>query len=108
MLTGKSRVVPIRHVSIPRLELTPATVSVKVSKMLHKELNAELIQGMEEFYWSDYQVVLGYLKNDIKQIKVFVANRVLLIRDHLYIDQRYYANTAESPADFASRGLDNN
>ena len=76
--------------------------------MLHKELNAELIQGMEEFYWSDYQVVLGYLKNDIKQIKVFVANRVLLIRDHLYIDQRYYANTAESPADFASRGLDVN
>ena len=76
--------------------------------MLHKELNAEPIQGMEEFYWSDYQVVLGYLKNDIKQIKVFVANRVLLIRDHLYIDQRYYGNTAESPADFASRGLDVN
>ena len=66
LLTGKSRVAPVRYVSIPRLELTAATVSGKVSKMLHKELNAELIQGMEEFYWTDSQVLLGYLKNDIK------------------------------------------
>ena len=66
LLIGKSRVAPVRYVSIPRLELTAATVSGKVSKMLHKELNAELIQGMEEFYWTDSQVLLGYLKNDIK------------------------------------------
>ena len=63
------------------LELTAATVSVKIPKMLHKEKNAELIQSMEEFYWTDSQVVLGYLKNDIKQFKIFVANRVQLIRD---------------------------
>ena len=58
--------------------------------MLHTELNAELIQGMEEFYWTDSQVVLGYLKNDIKRFKVFVANRVQLIRDHSNIDQWHY------------------
>ena len=62
LLTGKSRVAPIRYVSIPRLELIGATISVKVSNMLHKELNAELSQDMEESYWTDSQVVLGYLK----------------------------------------------
>ena len=69
------------------MELTAATISVKVLKMLHKELNAELIQDMEEFYWTDSLVVLGYLKNDIQRFKVFLANQVLLIRDHSNIDQ---------------------
>ena len=58
------------------MELAGATISVKVSKMLHMEPNAELIQEMEEFYWTDSQVVHGYLKNDIKQFEVFVANGV--------------------------------
>ena len=108
MLTGKSRVEPVRYISIPKLELTAATVSVKDSKMLHKELNPELIQGMEEFYRTDSQVVLKYLKNDIKQFKVFVTNRVQLIRDHSNFDQWHHVNTAENPADVASKGLDVN
>ena len=106
MLNGKSRVAPIRYVSVLRLDLTAATISVKVSKMLHKEVNGELIQDMEEFYWTDSQVVLRCLKNDIKQFKVFVANRVQLIRYHPNTDQWHYVNTAKNPGDLASRGLD--
>ena len=53
LLTGKSQVAPTRYVSIPKLELTAATISGKASKMLHKELNAELIQGMGNIYWTD-------------------------------------------------------
>ena len=76
--------------------------------MLHKELNAERIQSMGEIYWTHSQVVLGYIKNDIKRFKVFVANCVQLIRDHSNIDQWHYVNTAENPADVASRELDVN
>ena len=108
LLTGKSQVAPIRYVCIPTLELTAVTASVKVSKMVHKKLNAELIQSMEKFYWTGSQVVLGYLKNGIKQFKVFVANCVQLVRNHSNIDQWNYVNTTENPADFASRGLDVN
>ena len=81
---------------------------MKVSKSLHKELNAELIQDKEEFYWIDSQVELGYLKNDIKWFKVFATSCVQLIKDHAIIDQWHYVNTAENPTDFASRGLDVN
>ena len=63
---------------------------------------------MEKFYWTGSQVVLGYLKNGIKQFKVFVANCVQLVRNHSNIDQWNYVNTTENPADFASRGLDVN
>ena len=63
---------------------------------------------MEKFYWTDSQVVLGYLKNDIKQFKVFVANRIQFIRGHSNIGQWHYVNTAENPVHFASRWLNIN
>ena len=106
LITGKSQVAPTRYVSLPRLELTAATVSVNVLKMLLKEVNAELTQGMGEFYWPDSQVVFGYIKKNIKQSKVFVAYPMQLIRDHSNINQWHYVNTAENPANFASKGLD--
>ena len=49
LITGKSQVAPTRYVSLPRSELTAATVSVNVLKILLKEVNAELTQGMGEF-----------------------------------------------------------
>ena len=37
-LIGKFRVIPLKHMTIPRLEITAALVAVKVSKFLNKEL----------------------------------------------------------------------
>lgn len=37
-LMGKSRVTPLKRVTVPRLELTTAVVAVKIGKMLHQEL----------------------------------------------------------------------
>ena len=39
LIFGKSRVAPVKYVSIPRLELTAATITVKVSDMLRRELD---------------------------------------------------------------------
>ena len=39
LLIGKSRVSPLKFVSILRLELTAATLSLKTSKMLKNELD---------------------------------------------------------------------
>ena len=66
LLVGKSRVAPIKYESIPRLELTAATLSVKISNMLQKELDAEQRCNMIEYYWKDNTVALGYINNDAK------------------------------------------
>jgi len=50
LVTGKARVAPRKTVTIPRLELTAATVSVRVASMLKEELDYEELQ---EFYWTD-------------------------------------------------------
>ena len=38
LLIRKSRVTPLKSISIPKLELTVAALSVKISKMLREEL----------------------------------------------------------------------
>ena len=58
LIFGKSRVTPVKYVSIPRLEITAATLSVKTSKMLREELDIHI---SSEMFWTDSQVVLGYI-----------------------------------------------
>lgn len=102
LIMAKARVAPSKVTSIPRLELTAAVVSTKVSAMLKSELDMKIDQ---EFFWTDSQVVLGYINNDSRRFHIFVANRVQLIRDNSDPSQWHYVDTSENPADHASRGL---
>ena len=81
---GKSRVAPVKYVSIPKLELTVATLSVKVSDMLRKELD---IPVASEEIWTLSQVVLGYISNETRR---FVANRVQFVSEITKDQQWHY------------------
>ena len=59
LLMGKGRLAPVKAVAIPRLELTAATVSVRVAELLKKEMD-----GNPEFkYHTDSTTVLRYIAN---------------------------------------------
>ncbi|XP_054755511.2 uncharacterized protein LOC129261477 [Lytechinus pictus] len=88
--------------TIPRLELTAATVSAKMSTFLRKELT---VAKPQEFFWTDSQVVLGYIRNEARRFHVFVANRVQQIHDETNPKIWFYVNTEDNPADEASRGM---
>ena len=47
---------PLKPVTIPRLELTAALVSVKISDVLRQELEYDQIT---EVFWTDSKVVIG-------------------------------------------------
>ena len=79
LIMGKERVDPKKLVSIPRLELVAAVLSVKISNMIKKELQ---LQELDEYFWTDSRVVLGYIANDTKAFKTFVVKRVYMIQEN--------------------------
>ena len=102
LLVGKAKVSPLRYVSIPRLELVAATLTVKTALLLREELDIEIIK---EYFWTDSKVVLGYISNSSKRFKIFVGNRSQFIHDRSDVAQWYYVPSACNPVEYSSRGL---
>ena len=98
---GKSRLAPIKAVTVPRLELMAAVVAVNIDEMLKRELNV----AVTSFFWSDSMAVLGYIRNAEKKFDVFVNNRLSRIHELTESHQWRYVPTNINPADDASRGL---
>ena len=101
-LMGKSRLAPRKMVTIPRLELTAATVAVKIGRMLNQELEEKPCRIV---YHTDSTTVLHYLHSERKRFPIFVANRIQMINDYSSPEQWRYVATSSNPADVASRGL---
>ena len=99
---GKSRLAPLKHMTIPRLELQAAVLAVNVDCYLKKELRIHINKTV---FWSDSQTVLAYINNQTRRFHTFVANRIQKIHDSSSADQWKYVNSASNPADDASRGL---
>ena len=55
----KSRMTPTKYVSIPRLELTAAILSIKMSQLIKRELELNDVTSIREHYWTDSQAILG-------------------------------------------------
>lgn len=101
-IMGKSRVTPLKPVTIPRMELTAAVVAARMDKLWRKELKMQL---QDSVFWSDSTSVLKYIKNESSRFRIFVANRVTEILKMSVASQWRYVNTAHNPADLASRGM---
>ena len=50
---------PTKYVSIPRLELTAATLSIKMPQLIKRELELNDVTSIREHYWTDSQAILG-------------------------------------------------
>ena len=99
---GKSRVAPLKSVTIPRLELTAAVCCVRISEQIHRELDYPVDQ---DFFWTDSKVVLGYINNESRRFHIFVSNRVQEIQDNTSATQWKHVESQDNPADEASRGM---
>ena len=101
LVLAKSRVSPLKAVTVPRLELAAAVTAARNSKLLQRELQAVQISHT---YWTDSKVVLGYIANEKSRYHIFVANRIQTIRDISEPSQWNHVPTEHNPADLASRG----
>ncbi|GFX68341.1 uncharacterized protein TNCV_2817151 [Trichonephila clavipes] len=103
LITSKSRVEPIKSLTIPRLELCAA---VLLAKLVKRVVAALQLETAELYLWSDSMIVLAWLRKEPMDLKTFVQNRVAKIQE-LYPNQlRRHVPSDQNPADLVSRGVD--
>ncbi|XP_072376467.1 uncharacterized protein [Diabrotica undecimpunctata] len=102
ILCSKTKVAPIKSITIPKLELCAALLG---SQLIDKVTKSLSILNMPIYMWSDSKIVLSWLKLEPNQLQVFVANRVTKIQSLTSSDSWHYVNTKENAADIASRGI---
>ena len=96
------RLAPLKAVSIPCLELSAATVSVRQEKMFKRESYVPL--NVDSFFRTDSMSVLCYVKNESTHFYTFVANLIAMVRDGSTPHQLRHVEGAAIPGDYASRG----
>ena len=102
LVMSRCRVAPLKKLSIVRLETQAAVMAVRMACCVRRELTVEI---QETVFWSDSQVVLGYIANTSRRFHTFVANRVAEIRSTSEPAQWRFVPGEENPADDCSRGL---
>ena len=85
-VAAKTRVAPLKPLSIPRLELQAAVLIVRLACMIQKEHHYE---EPSTYYWSDSSAVIGQIHGESKRRPNFTANRLSEIVDTLEIGRAH-------------------
>lgn len=101
LLTAKSRVAPIKTVSLHRLELCAAVTLAKLFKSVKESLR---VQINREVFWSDSTIALSWISSSPHELQTFVANRVAEIQSLTPQANWKHVSSEDNPADYVSRG----
>lgn len=102
LICSKSRVAPLKRLSVPRLELNAA---VLLAQLLSRVLSAMARTPEAIYYWSDSEITIHRIKNSPARFNVYVGVRVAEIQQLTEARDWLYVPTLSNPADIVSRGL---
>nr|XP_049704894.1 uncharacterized protein LOC126056305 [Helicoverpa armigera] len=102
ILCAKTKVAPIKPVTIPRLELCGALVG---AKLYQKIVQSWRLKFNHIYFWSDSMIVINWIKMSPNLLKTFVQNRVVQINELTGELPWLHVAGKDNPADLLSRGL---
>ena len=105
-VASKTRVAPLKSLTIPRLELLSGLVLARLITVIQHALEPEMSLIMSEpTCYTDSQVSLCWIQGEAKEWKQFVQNRVKEIRDLVPARLWKHCKGTDNPADLPSRGV---
>ena len=102
LVMAKSRLAPIKTVTLPRLELEGARCGARLARLILQELDLPIERVQ---YWSDSTLTLQYIKNRRHRMKSRVANRVTEICETSSPEEWTHIPGTINPADLLTRGV---
>ena len=102
LITSKTKVAPIKRLTIPRLELCGAKLLAQLMHHVRIVLDVPIDRCHA---WTDSSVVLHWLRGSPRRFKTYVGNRVSDILELFGLECWHHVRGVVNPADCASRGL---
>ncbi|GFU25879.1 pro-Pol polyprotein, partial [Nephila pilipes] len=100
LLQARSRIAPMKTITIPRLELMAAVIGARLFSSMKQALKLPYIKT---YFWTDSSTVLTWITRR-EQWSVFVTNRISEIRKLTTSEDWLHISTDQNPADILSRG----
>lgn len=106
LLASKSRVAPVKRVTIPRLELCVALLGAQLLDSVKKSWK-RVITANHAILWTDSSIVWRWVCTNSKtrRWKTFVANRVSEVQELTGDATWRHVRTKDNPANCLSRGM---
>ncbi|XP_033212329.1 uncharacterized protein LOC117169929 [Belonocnema kinseyi] len=101
LVCSKSRVAPIKPLTLPRFELCAALL---LARLINTVRNALYVNFERIVLWSDSTIALSWINSEPRKLKTFVCNRVTEIQDLTANCEWRHVSSADNPADLVSRG----
>ena len=99
---SRTRLAPLKQLTIVRLELQAAVLGVRLADLIKRETTYHID---ETLFWTDSAVVLRFLQNESRRFHTFVSNRIAEVQHSSEPDQWHHVPSQDNPADVCSRGL---